>query len=65
MCEDIPAFFWRSRVGNPFNAWYMSACDGMQSQGEWRVFWKGLDAAQIPAAIKAAGAAPDDFKTSK
>jgi len=61
ICKDVPAFFWRSRMENPFNDWYMTACDGMQVQGDWRVFWKGLDAAQIPLAIKVASSAPDDF----
>lgn len=61
MCADIPTFFWRSRMGNAFNDWYMGACDGMQRQGDWRVFWKGLSAAEIPSAIAAASDAPDDF----
>lgn len=63
MIADIPSFFWRSRMGNPFNYWYMRTCDGMQISGEWRVFWKGLDAAQIPDAIQAAATASDDFLT--
>jgi len=63
MCADIPAFFWRSRVGNPFNDWYMRACDGMQLTDGWRVFWKGLDAPEVPRAILAASSAPDDFLT--
>ena len=63
MCADIPAFFWRSRMGNPFNDWYMYACDGMQISGDWRVFWKGLDAPEVPGAIIAATSAPDDFET--
>ena len=62
MCEDIPAFFWRSRMGNPFNDWYMGSCDGMQISGDWRVFWKGLDAPEVPGAIIAAASAPDDFE---
>ena len=62
MCADIPAFFWRSRMGNPFNDWYMYACDGMQISGDWRVFWKGLDAPEVPGAIIAAASAPDDFE---
>jgi len=61
MCADIPAFFWRSRMGNPFNEWYMQACEGMQISGEWRVFWKGLEAPEVPGAIIAAASAPDDF----
>ena len=60
-CEDVPSFLWRSRMGNPFNAWYMRKCDGMQRSGDWRIFWKGLDAAKIGDAISAAASAPDDF----
>jgi acetylglutamate kinase len=62
-CADVPCFFWRSRMKNPFNDWYMYACDGMQISGEWRVFWKGLDAPEVPGAIIAAASAPDDFET--
>lgn len=61
MCAEIPAFFWRSRMENPFNDWYMQACDGMQISGDWRIFWKGLDAPEVPGAIIAAASAPDDF----
>ena len=63
MSADIPAFFWRSRMGNPFNDWYMRACEGMQISGDWRVFWKGLAAPEVPGAIIAAASAPDDFLT--
>lgn len=62
MCSEIPAFFWRSRMENPFNEWYMQACDGMQISGDWRVFWKGLEAPEVPGAIIAAASAPDDFE---
>lgn len=61
LCEETPRFFWRSRKENPFNDWYMYACDGMQVNGEWRIFWKGLKGDKITAAIKAASKAPDDF----
>ena len=64
-CAEVPAFVWRSRMGNPFNNWYMRQCDGMQraenKSGAWRVFWKGLDAGNIGDAIQAAVDAPDDF----
>ena len=60
--EDIPAFFWRSRKDNPFNEWYVRSCDGMQSSGDWRVFWKGLEASILPDVIQAASQAADDFK---
>ena len=62
-CEDVPSFLWRSRMGNPFNSWYMRKCDGMQRSGDWRIFWKGLEAADIGGAIAAAASAPDDFES--
>jgi len=66
-CEDVPSFVWRSRMGNPFNSWYMRECDGMQraenAAGDWRIFWKGLDATQIGDSIEAAINAPDDFES--
>jgi len=65
MCAETSAFFWRSRMENPFNDWYMRVCEGMQISGEWRVFWKGLKAPEIPGAIIAAASAPDDFNSKR
>lgn len=62
LTEATPAFFWRSRMANPFNDWYMKACDGMQISGDWRVFWIGLGAPEVPSAIIAAASAPEDFE---
>ncbi|MGB3457412.1 MAG: hypothetical protein WBG08_12165 [Litorimonas sp.] len=59
--EELPRFFWRSRAANPFNDWYVSACDGLQKSGDWRVFWKGLTADTLPSAIDQAATAADDF----
>lgn len=58
---NTPVFFWRSRMENPFNDWYMRGCDGMQIAEGWRVFWKGLTAPEVPGAIIAASSAPEDF----
>lgn len=60
---QIPTFFWRSRMENPFNDWYLRNCDGMQITKGWRVFWKGLTASEIPSAIIAASSAGDDFRS--
>jgi len=62
-CKDVPSFVWRSRMGNPFNAWYMRKCDGMQRAGDWRIFWIGLEAGKIGDPILAAASAPDDFES--
>jgi len=60
--ESTPVFFWRSRMENSFNDWYMRGCDGMQITNGWRVFWKGLTSPEVPGAIIAASSAPDDFE---
>ncbi|MBL4853255.1 MAG: hypothetical protein JKY25_03350 [Robiginitomaculum sp.] len=60
--EKTPAFFWRSKNDNPFNNWYMKMCEGMQLSGDWRVFWIGLEAPEIPGAVLAAANAPQDFE---
>ncbi len=60
--KGLPGFFWRSRNNNPFNTWYMKMCEGMQISGEWRVFWIGLDASEIPKAVSAAANKKQDFK---
>ncbi|MDG2361509.1 MAG: hypothetical protein P8L81_04030 [Hellea sp.] len=62
ICVDTESFFWRSRMNNPFNDWYMKACDGMQVIDNMRVFWKGLYAVEVREAITAAAKAPEDFK---
>jgi len=54
-------FFWRSRMDNPFNDWYLKSCEGMQISGDWRVFWRGLRPSEIEEAVTAAANAPVDF----
>jgi len=61
-CKETPVIFWRSRNDNPFNNWYMKMCEGMQINGDWRVFWIGLETAEIPDAVFAAANAKQDFK---
>ncbi len=60
--KKYPVFFWRSKSDNPFNTWYMKMCEGMQLSGDWRVFWIGLEAPEIPGAVLAAANAPQDFE---
>ncbi len=61
LCRDYPSFYWRARAGNPIASWYQEQCDGMVKRGAWRVYWRGLEPARIPAAVAAAEAAPVDF----
>ena len=43
MREETPSLFWRSRRGNPVNAFYFGEADGCVKQPKWKVFWYGLD----------------------
>ncbi len=43
MREETPRLFWRSRRGNPVNAFYFSEADGCVKQPDWKVFWYGLE----------------------
>ncbi len=61
LCQVEDKFFWRSRRNNPFNEWYMRECDGMQVNGDWRVFWQGIPMRSLSHAIFAASHAPEDF----
>ena len=42
MREAQPQLFWRSRHGNPVNAFYDAEADGSVKQEHWRAYWYGL-----------------------
>lgn len=42
MRDAQPRLFWRSRNGNPVNAFYDSEADGSVRQERWRAYWYGL-----------------------
>jgi len=41
LTDKTPAFFWRSRTANGFNAFYTDAAEGSVKRGPWTVFWHG------------------------
>lgn len=43
MRDENPRLFWRSRRGNPVNAFYYAESDGCYKHAQWKVFWYGLD----------------------
>lgn len=43
MHAENPKLFWRSRHGNPVNAFYHEQSDGCLKQARFKVFWYGLD----------------------
>ena len=42
MRDGHPRLFWRSRHGNPVNAFYDAEADGAIRQSQWKAFWIGL-----------------------
>jgi bifunctional N-acetylglutamate synthase/kinase len=42
MRDAQPTLFWRSRHGNPVNAFYEAEAEGSVKQTRWRVYWYGL-----------------------
>jgi ribosomal protein S18 acetylase RimI-like enzyme len=63
VCKNHPAFFWRSRKGNPVNQWYDRHADGRHTPGDWVVFWRGMDADAIPGLIAFCVLRKPDFKS--
>lgn len=61
VCKKHPAFFWRSRKGNPINQWYDRHADGRHTADGWVVFWRGIDANAIPGLIAFCVFRPADF----
>ena len=59
MRDETPALFWRSRRGNPVNAFYMAESDGSVRRDPWQVFWYGIeDFATIAHCIDYCGSHP-------
>jgi acetylglutamate synthase len=56
-----PALCWRSRIRNPFNQWYDKKSDGVHTEGDWRVYWRGISRTDIPAVIDSCLHRPLDF----
>jgi acetylglutamate kinase len=65
LAADYPRLFWRSRTDNPITSWYREQCDGFQriaiAGAPWVALWRGLPAAEVPAAIEYCATAPPDF----
>lgn len=54
-----PTLFWRSRHGNPVNAFYEAEADGAIRQPAWKAFWIGLpDFAAIERCVAHAATRP-------
>jgi len=62
LVHDHQALFWRSSLHNPINQWYDRQADGNHREGGWKIYWRGITAAQIPGVIRNAAGRPEDFE---
>lgn len=60
--REYPRFIWRARTNNPICSWYAWQCDGLVRQGKWTVYWRGVDAADVPAVVTEMLGRPEDFR---
>lgn len=62
LTQDFPSLFWRSRATNRINPWYFIRADGSWTNGDWIIFWYGVDEPKIShSLVKFAGNLPDSF----
>ncbi len=43
LVREHPQLVWRAAGDNPINEFYFRQCDGCARQGDWIVFWRGLE----------------------
>lgn len=61
LVADQPRVFWRARADNPILSWYIKQCTGMHHQGAWYVFWRGVEASDIPEVARYCAGQPVDL----
>jgi acetylglutamate kinase len=62
LTRDHSRLFWRAKRSNPISTWYTAHCHGMAKVDSWTVYWRGLEARDIPSAIEYACSLPEDFE---
>ncbi len=64
--KRTPAFYWRSRTSNGFNAFYHEVAAGSARRGDWTVFWIGEeDFAKIGPNVERIAALPSSFQEDR
>jgi acetylglutamate kinase len=61
VCRDHERLFWRAGPDNPINHWYEKQADGYHRQGRWKVYWRGVNGADLPEILRFSLDRPDDF----
>jgi acetylglutamate kinase len=63
LIADFPRLFWRSRVENSFNAFYLREAEGSVKRERWMIFWIGeSDFARIGEVVERLASLPADFE---
>ncbi|MCB2114463.1 MAG: acetylglutamate kinase [Parvularculaceae bacterium] len=63
LSKQNPAFWWRSRTANNFNAFYNDMATGSVKKGYWTVYWVGeCDLAKSYATIDRVASLPASFE---
>ncbi len=64
--KAAPVLLWRSRPDNSFNAFYHAKAQGSVHEGDWRVFWRGLnDWKKIEQYVENIASKPPSFIENK
>jgi acetylglutamate kinase len=61
LARDYTSLFWRCRPENNILPFYQKVCDGMARYPAWHVFWLGAADDTLPAILRYALSAPEDF----
>lgn len=61
LTADYARIFWRARPANPISPWYVKLADGLMRFAEWNVYWRGLQPAEVPAAVAFALGQPNNL----
>lgn len=58
---DCRPLFWRSKLENTINKWYMSIAQGIEKDENWYYYWLGQKTESIPEIIELLKKEPEDF----
>jgi len=63
LIADFPRLFWRSRIENSFNAFYLREAEGSVKRERWMIFWIGeSDFARIGEVVEHLASLPANFE---
>jgi acetylglutamate synthase len=58
---SYPRLFWRAKMENPINPWYMRCSDGHFEKDGWFLYWKGMGREMAESLGRVAISLPETF----